>query len=120
MGIRNHLSVDEDAGLKLDILDMLAVAPGILADFWVAPRVDRDSEGSTRRDAWNEAGHNRHPDGALTISELDIGDDLAVDPELLERRRGASSCREEKDIPVFVPHDDDDRRGAGCDYGATI
>lgn len=103
--LRNQPSIDEDAGFKLDQIDMLAVAFGKLTDVRFAPRVDRDLEGSTRLDARNETCDDGQSNGSLTMLELAIGDDLTANLEFLEGCLGIGSGWEEEDVPVVVPHD---------------
>lgn len=99
--IRNQISVYQNAGLK----------PGRLRErrrdvprSEFIPTMDRQVKPTASWETGHEAGHGRQAEGSMGVGELVIVDDLASNPELLERNMGVLVRREEEDVPVLEPH----------------
>lgn len=102
--IHGQATVDEDPDLKLEIIRVLAVALGDLADVRNRPVVNGYLEEVPGGEAGHEACHVRHGRGPVDVQKLDVGHDMAANLELLKGRLGVPSDGEEDDVPVLVPH----------------
>lgn len=55
--VRDKSTIDENAGLEPDVVMVLAVVLGELADFRKLPTVERDAERRATEQTGREAGH---------------------------------------------------------------
>lgn len=63
---------------------MFAVVLGVLGDSRVAPAVNRDVERDAWLERWDEASHDWQVVTCLIVGDVHVGDDVAVDSELLQ------------------------------------
>jgi hypothetical protein len=104
--IRNQPTIDEDSRLKLDELDMLAIAASVGADLRLAPAVNRDVEWRAGRQRWHEAGQCWDTETAEGVRELGIRQHVACHSKLLEGNLVEAIGRawKQKNIPVLKTH----------------